>query len=284
MSESEKRFDTDEVVINYFEGPPSGPPLVMLHGMTVRHQMNLEILAPFMPAWQVFAPDLRGHGASGRTPAHYHLTDYARDMCVLLRKRVGQPAVLMGASLGALTCLEVVRQAPECVQALLLIEPPLYLRDQPAAACIAVSEYLKFVLELKASSSSFEELVTSVRATQPPGTPEEFIQELSADIYQFDPDTVNTCLEDHLLDGWILESVFPKINVPTLLFYGDWDHGGVIRAEDAAYFQAHLPQCVNVQVPDGSHFFPWEQTEMTVGQIQSFLATIGNTGGQHAGR
>ena len=32
----EKSFDTEEVVLNYSEGPPNGPPLVLLPGGTMR--------------------------------------------------------------------------------------------------------------------------------------------------------------------------------------------------------------------------------------------------------
>lgn len=32
----EQMFDTGEAIIHYAEGPPNGPPLVMLHGITIR--------------------------------------------------------------------------------------------------------------------------------------------------------------------------------------------------------------------------------------------------------
>jgi hypothetical protein len=32
---SEKSFDTGELLLNYAEGPASGPPLALLHGLTL---------------------------------------------------------------------------------------------------------------------------------------------------------------------------------------------------------------------------------------------------------
>ena len=67
----ERTFDANGVAINYAEGPPSGPPLVLLHGGGDRWQHFLPILPSLVMRWQVYALDLRGHGKSGRVPGQY---------------------------------------------------------------------------------------------------------------------------------------------------------------------------------------------------------------------
>jgi len=62
----ERTFDTGEVILNYAEGPASGPPLVLLHGFTGRWQGFLPLLPALSLRWHVYAPDYRGHGKSGR--------------------------------------------------------------------------------------------------------------------------------------------------------------------------------------------------------------------------
>jgi pimeloyl-ACP methyl ester carboxylesterase len=76
---TEKTFDTGEVVINYAEGPPSGPPMVLLHGSTQRWQFWQFLLPNLTSRWQVYLLDLRGHGKSGRVANQYRLVDYTRD-------------------------------------------------------------------------------------------------------------------------------------------------------------------------------------------------------------
>jgi len=40
----EKRFNTGTVDINYVEGPRSGPPLVLIHGLSSHWQVYLPVI------------------------------------------------------------------------------------------------------------------------------------------------------------------------------------------------------------------------------------------------
>jgi pimeloyl-ACP methyl ester carboxylesterase len=114
----EHTFDTGEgvqlnghmsVQLNYAEGPPNGPPLVLLHGLGRRWQVFLPVIPALSLRWHIFAPDLRGHGKSSRVARGYHGPEYAEDIHGLLRERVGAPAVLFGHSLGGMPwCLATI--------------------------------------------------------------------------------------------------------------------------------------------------------------------------------
>jgi pimeloyl-ACP methyl ester carboxylesterase len=65
---TEHCFHTGVVTLNYAEGEASGPPLVLLHGGSARWQSVLPLIPEFSHQWQVYAPDLRGHGQSGHVP------------------------------------------------------------------------------------------------------------------------------------------------------------------------------------------------------------------------
>src|SRR5437879_880800 len=95
---SEKSFDTGEVILNYAEGPPAGPPLVLLHGTGGRWQVWEYLLPQLTPHWQVYALDLRGHGKSGRVARQYRVVDYTRDVVAFI-EHLSEPAVLIGHSL-----------------------------------------------------------------------------------------------------------------------------------------------------------------------------------------
>ena len=63
---TEKTFDAGEIVINFAEGEAAGPPLVMLHGSTLRWQTFGNFIPTLEQSWHIYACDLRGHGKSGR--------------------------------------------------------------------------------------------------------------------------------------------------------------------------------------------------------------------------
>ena len=85
----ERSFDTGVVKINYAEGPPSGPPFVLLHGGSGRWQLFEDILPDLIARFHLYLPDLRGHGKSGRVSGQYRLQDFADDVVAFLRERGG---------------------------------------------------------------------------------------------------------------------------------------------------------------------------------------------------
>lgn len=74
----EKTFNTGEVTLNYAEGDPTGPPLVLLHGFTDRWQTYQPIITPLYQSWYIYALDLRGHGKSEKKPGapRAHLSSF----------------------------------------------------------------------------------------------------------------------------------------------------------------------------------------------------------------
>ena len=95
----EHQLDTGAVIMNYAKGPPSGPPLVLLHGGSGRWQNYMHIVPDLAALFHLYAPDFRGHGKSGRVPGRYRFQDYANDTITFLRQCVAEPACLLGHSL-----------------------------------------------------------------------------------------------------------------------------------------------------------------------------------------
>ena len=92
----ETAFDTGKVRINYAEGPSSGPPLVLLHGGSAWWQDFTPIIPDLASHWHLFAPDLRGHGKSGRVA-----WSYGSNFKIVMdhgRERVRQWQALAGGS------------------------------------------------------------------------------------------------------------------------------------------------------------------------------------------
>jgi pimeloyl-ACP methyl ester carboxylesterase len=269
----EKVFDTGDVTINYAEGPQTGPPLVLLHGNTGNWQ-GWEIFLPHLtPQWHLYACDLRGHGKSGRVADRYRLTDYVQDIVAFLDHQVSEPAVLLGHSLGALTVIGAAAQLPTRVRALVLLDPPLCARQLSVAARPESKGWFSWVYDTVTAAPSDAEVLSRCRAMAP-DLDEADIQVMAELIQRVAPDSVAIVLQDQLLVGFDLADALQHVKCPTLLLRGDWNHGATIRDEDAEFVHDHLPRATIVKMANGSHTFPWEQTETTVQHIQTFLQSV----------
>jgi len=102
--------------LGYAEGPGTGPPMVLLHGLMEDRRSFDPLLPHWSPHHHLFAFDLRGHGASAWTPSAYTLDDDASDVTTLLAERVPPRPVLLERFPGAeLMADQTSRTDPECV-------------------------------------------------------------------------------------------------------------------------------------------------------------------------
>jgi pimeloyl-ACP methyl ester carboxylesterase len=111
-------------------GDPSGPPVVLLHGLTMSSR-TMERLAGSLPDHRVLLLDLHGHGKSTtpRRPDRYLVSEFADDVVALLDHLGIDEAVVGGLSLGANVAYEVALRHPARVRALVL-EMPVFARGE----------------------------------------------------------------------------------------------------------------------------------------------------------
>jgi pimeloyl-ACP methyl ester carboxylesterase len=102
---TQKTFQIGTVALNYVEGPPSGPPLLLLHGITQRWQEFLQLIPAFVDRYQVYALDFRGHGRSGRAAGSYTGETYSQDVLEFIDKVIAEPCIVFGHSLGGMVSL-----------------------------------------------------------------------------------------------------------------------------------------------------------------------------------
>jgi pimeloyl-ACP methyl ester carboxylesterase len=111
-------------VVDY-GGADDGPAVVLVHGLGGSHG-NWDLLAPLLtPTARVWALDLPGFGRS--EPGERRATVQA-NVAVLqrfLREVVGEPAVVVGNSMGGMISLFTAATTPDAVRALVLLDPAL---------------------------------------------------------------------------------------------------------------------------------------------------------------
>ena len=107
-------------------GDAHGRPLVLLHGLSANSTSWTPVIERTAAQWRAHALDFRGHGRSDRTPGRYRLADYVDDAERLL-ELIGEPAVVIGHSLGAIVAAALAQDRHPLVAAVFLEDPPLYV-------------------------------------------------------------------------------------------------------------------------------------------------------------
>jgi pimeloyl-ACP methyl ester carboxylesterase len=119
----------------YAEVPGPGPKLLILHGLTGSHDEFLHLAPILARQAHLYLLDMRGHGRSGRAES-YTVADYGRDVVAFLQDVVGEPAVLLGHSLGGIVATWVAANQPDLVGGLILAEPGFYIMQHLASSWI----------------------------------------------------------------------------------------------------------------------------------------------------
>jgi pimeloyl-ACP methyl ester carboxylesterase len=270
---SEHTFGTGELAINYGEGPASGPPMVLLHGATMRWQNFQSIIPHLTPDWHVYACDLRGHGRSGRVADRYRVVDYCADTIAFLHGRVAEPAIIVGASLSGLIALGVAAEAPEFVRALVLLEPGFKGRNTRLADMPNQYNWVSWVYDTITSPRSNAEMLERCRSMASAAS-EADLQEFADHMFGLDPDAVRVWMEDRAFEEYDLEGVMRQVQAPTLILYAGRREDSTVSAEDVELVRSTLPHGVMICVPDAGHMVYEEQTDVVLKQMRAFLHSI----------
>lgn len=122
---AERFVELDEVRLALSEAGVGGRPLLLVHGFTGARSDFTDWLAPLAErGWHAVAPDLRGHGASGRPAGTgaFSLRRFAADAVALLDALGWASCTLLGHSMGGMVAQEVVASDPARVEALVLMD------------------------------------------------------------------------------------------------------------------------------------------------------------------
>ncbi|MDB9414270.1 alpha/beta fold hydrolase [Microcystis aeruginosa] len=116
-------FTNNSMTISYLQWSDRGIPLLLLHGMA-DHALVWSSLGDYLSSnYQVIAPDLRGHGESGKPATGYHFQDYIGDLRALINHLGWTQAHILGHSWSAKIAAIWATQQPEVFKSLILVDP-----------------------------------------------------------------------------------------------------------------------------------------------------------------
>jgi pimeloyl-ACP methyl ester carboxylesterase len=243
-------------------GPPAGPPVVLCHGLAASARQFAEDAGHFAGlGYRVLAPNLRGHGESGKAArgrvADYTIARMAADLRQLLDNAGVGPVHWVGNSLGGILALELLKAHAERFRTLATFGTSFALNLPPLAAHVIPLSYAVLGRRLVA-------VITARGTTRDPGA-----RALIADVLRTNDPQVGYAVAANLV-RYDLREAARASRVPMLLL-----RGGLDRAVNRA-LRRTLPAVQGragftlVEVPHGGHCANLDATDAVRRELLRF--------------
>ncbi|MDH7499742.1 MAG: alpha/beta hydrolase [candidate division NC10 bacterium] len=115
-----------DIEVNYRE-EGTGFPLVLIHGLNGDSSGWVQVMSEFAGRYRVIAPDVRGHGSSGKPDAPYSIPQFSEDLFAFLQELRVPKAHVLGLSMGGAIAQQFALDHPEKVRCLLLVSTFSYV-------------------------------------------------------------------------------------------------------------------------------------------------------------
>lgn len=239
-----------------------GSPVVLLHGLGSSWQdwqPQIDALSRFA---EVFALDLRGHGASEPLRAPVSLVGLAADVAEFIRALGIQGCVLVGISMGGMVAFQLLASQPGLVGRLVAINsaPSFPLDSWALRGQVLLRLTLIRLLGLKILGRLL------ARKLFPHAEQAELRRRTALRIGA--NDRISYLHAIRAILGWSALPALSRVDTPMLIVAGDRDYTPL------AYKQAYVAQLCNAElqvVADSGHATPLDQPERLNALLERFI-------------
>lgn len=144
--ELELQFRTVHGYRRAFRMAGTGPPVLLLHGISDNSETWLPVMGQLAEHYTVVAPDLLGHGASDKPRADYSVAAFSNGMRDLLDLLDIDRVTVVGHSLGGGVAAQFAYQYPERAARLVLVSTGGVARDVSPILRAASAPFAELVL------------------------------------------------------------------------------------------------------------------------------------------
>jgi pimeloyl-ACP methyl ester carboxylesterase len=282
---TEKSFRTDKACVHFAEGPPTGPALVLLHGLT-RDWRSFSVLLPELSRrFHVFALDLRGHGGSSHVAGSYRISECADDVIAFVHAVLPAGAAIFGHSLGAMIAVCVAASGNCQVNALIVGDTMITPDNFRHSLYTPLFQQLH---ELLLRHGSQDDLAAAmgkiliplpgfdepVRIEELPGNTPEVLADWAGCALQTDPKAIAMTVDGSAFEGWAPEVVLPRISCPTLLLQGNPELDALLSDDDVKFALRLLPNAQHLKFPLLGHALFMQQPRPVLNAVTSFLSRV----------
>lgn len=247
-----------------YERAGEGPPIVLLHGFVGDSREWRRQIDGLSDEFTVVAWDAPGSGRSSDPPESFRMPDYADCLAGFVDALgLGRPHVA-GLSFGGGLALELYRRHPTIPMTLVLAAA--YAGWAGSLPPEVVEQRLRQSLQL-ADRPPDQFVRAMIPALFSESASAERVDEFAAIMSEFHPAGFRAMARS--LAEADLRDVLPRIDVPTLLLYGDKDVRAPLNvAED---LHAAIPTSRLVVLPGVGHMSSLEAAERFNAEVRSFL-------------
>jgi pimeloyl-ACP methyl ester carboxylesterase len=263
-------------------GVAGEPPVVLVHGVTLRSEDWENIFPRLATRYRVVAYDARGHGKSGRAP-RYALDDLVGDLIRLLREIVRAPSVLIGHSIGGATALVAAAREPTLLRGLVL-EDPWLAQYRDGKWRVPYFRKLRAALDHREDPRAFVRAVGALPLAEPGPRGERTVGEVRgfysaerlATYYKdVDPAVVDQIVAPDDAGSASIAEAPSKVRAPVLLLAAGV--GSALADGEADRLASQLPDVKLMKFPGVGHRIHGLRPEPFLEALEPFLRRVRTT-------
>jgi len=249
----------------YYDVCGEGQDVVLLHPFPFSHAYWDGVAARLEEKYRFILPDLRGHGLSGVGGECATMSDHVHDVLRICEDAGVKRAVFGGCSIGGYICMELWRQAPERVRALILSDT----RAEADAPEIAEQRLAKAeAVEQAGVSDEVDAMAPKLFGESTRSNHPELVQKARAIMLRTSGGGMAATLRGLAARPDSVETL-STITAPTLVFGGDED---MLTPRSALEVIASgVKHSTLAQIPRAGHLAAYENPEETARVMREFL-------------
>jgi pimeloyl-ACP methyl ester carboxylesterase len=255
------------------DGPSRGAVLLLHGGGQTRHSWREAGPTLAEAGWTAIAIDFRGHGDSDRAADSRYRVDAMAEDVLRVIDAIGEPPVIIGASLGGLTGLVIAGEHPDALRALVLVDAV------PQIERGGSRRVFEFMRSAPDGFGSLKEAAEAVRAYQPHRVRPVNLDGMRKNVrladdgrwyWHWDPKMMRPPDEAEM-DQLAARTgaAAAAVTVPVLLVRGQLSD--VVSAEGAADLLATIPHARYTDVAGTGHMVAGDDNSVFLERVAEFL-------------
>ena len=244
-----------------------GTPVLLLHGFDSSLLEFRRLVPELAKDTQVWAMDLLGFGFCDRTATPKVTPDLIKQhILAFCQQVIGQPVVLVGASMGGGAAIDLALSHPEQVKQLVLIDAVGYASG-PAIGKMMFSPFDKLATNFLRNSGVRRRISEQAYYDKSFVTPDA---SLCAALHLLMPNWQEALIAFTKSGGYnFLSKKIDQISVPTLVIWGR--HDKILGYKDASRFEREISDSKLVWIEDCGHVPHLEKANITADHIIRFV-------------